>query len=218
MTYTYSSLRDDIIANMEEDSDEFLSALPTIISRAQQYLQKRMDAAQINRFVTVSCSAGSRELNLPVNLLVLKAVQAEVSGTTTNLLQQTNEYLTAYWPTYLDVGSPKYYANKDTTAIFLAPTPVSNLPITLEYVARITVLSSAAPTNWFSENAENAFFAAGMMQANLWTKNASAAAIWKGTADEELAAANNEFRRSRRSDVGDRSQGAPENNIADGST
>lgn len=218
MTYTYNSLRDDIVANMEEDSSEFFAALPTIISRAQQYLQKRMDAAQINRFVTVSCSAGNRECALPTDLLVLKAAQVEVSGATENLLPQTNEYLTAYWPAYTSLATPKYYANKDTTAIFLAPTPVSSFPITLEYVARITVLSSANQTNWFSENAENAFFAAGMMQANLWTKNSSSSAIWKSIADEELAAANNEFRRSRRSDIADRTQGAPENNIAEGST
>ena len=31
MPYTYSTLANDIIANMEEDSAEFVSALPSII-------------------------------------------------------------------------------------------------------------------------------------------------------------------------------------------
>jgi hypothetical protein len=215
--YTYETLRDDLVENMEEDSQEFLAALPKIIARAQSYLQRRLDSPQINRFATVSCSAGVREVSLPADLRVLKAAQGEFNGQTQNLIQQTNEYLTEYWPVYTSVGTPKYFANKDNTAIFLAPTPVSAAPIVLEYVPEVTVLASTAPTNWFSQNAEAAFFAAGMMAANLWTKNANATQLWKATADEELAALNNESRRTRRSDTADRTSGSPENNIAEGS-
>lgn len=215
--YTYDTLRNDIIENMEEDSQEFLAALPKIISRAQSYLQRRLDSPQINRFTTVSCSAGVREVTLPADLRVLKAVQGEFAGQTINLIQQTNEYLTEVWPVYTSVGTPKYFANKDNATIFLAPTPVSNAPLVFEYVPEVTVLTSAAPTNWFSENAEAAFFAAGMMAANLWTKNAGATQLWKSVTDEELAALNNEFRRTRRNDTADRTSGSPENNIAEGS-
>lgn len=216
MGYTYSTLVVDIVANMEEDSTEFTSALPSIIERAQGYLQRRADPINILRHATVSVSASSRTADLPSDVLVLKSVQLATDSQVINLLQQTNEYLTAYWPVYTSVATPKYYAAKDNSQIFLAPTPVSSALATIEYVAKVTVLTSALPSNWFSENADSAFFAAAMMYANMWAKNSSAIQFWKGLADEEIAAINNEARRSRRSDTVDRSGGTPENNIGEG--
>jgi hypothetical protein len=216
MSYTYDTLVDDIIANMEENSAEFEAALPTIISRAQNYLQRRIDPINIIRFVEVSVSASTRTLELPADVLVLKSVQVCASSGWTNLIQQTNEYLTAYWPDWTSCAPSKYYAAKDGLQIFLAPTPSTGGLAHLEYIPKVTILSSAAPSNWFSENAEAALFNATMFYANLWAKNQVAAERWKGSADEELFAINNEARRARRSDTSDRAQGVPENNIGEG--
>lgn len=216
MTYTYATLTEDVIANMEEDSDEFVSALPSIITRAQGYLQRRIDSVNILRTTTISVSASERAITLPTDLLVLKSIQVSLSAGWSNLIQQTNEYLTAYWPVYTSVGEPKYYAPVDNTTILVAPTPASATAAQVEYVARVTMLTSALPSNWFSENADSAFFAAAMMYANLWTKNQAAADRWKATVDEELFTLNNEARRARRSDTSDRSAGTPENNLGDG--
>lgn len=215
MPYTYSELLGDVIANMEEDSDEFLAALPLMVTRAQNYLQRRTDAICINRFTETSVSASTRTFTLPSDLLVLKAIQVSTSNGWINLLPQTNEYLTAYWPDYTSCSTPKYYAPKDNTQIFLAPTPLYNNTALVEYVPRVTVLSSALPSNWFSENADSAFFAATMMYANMWTKNQAATDKWQASADAELTFINNEARRARRSDTADRSQGTPENNLAE---
>ena len=214
MPYTYDSLTADIVANMEEDSSEFLAALPTIVVRAQDYLQRRIDTPNILRMADVTVSASTRTIDLPSDLLVLKAVQLSTNVGTLNLIQQTNEYLTSYWPVYTSVGTPKYYAAKDNLQIFVAPTPEVNSSALVEYVPRVTVLTSAQPSNWFSDNAEAAFFAACMMFANAWTKNPGAVQLWKGQTDEELAVLNNEARRSRRSDISDRNAGPPENNLA----
>jgi hypothetical protein len=216
MPYTYDSLRTDIIANMEEDSAEFEAAIPSIITRAQSYLQRRVDPVALIRFTDVTVSASERNVRLPSDVLVLKSLNLATSTENVNLIQQTNEYLTAYWPIYTSVGRPKYYATKDNSAVFLAPTPNANTLATLEYIPKVTILSTAAPSNWFSDNAEVAFFSAAMMYANAWTKNSNAIAIWKAQTDEELAAINNEARRARRSDSSDRTQGSPENNIGEG--
>ena len=214
MSYTYDSLVADVIANMEEDSDEFLAALPSIIQRAQEYIQRRSDPVEILKSAVVT--AVSRETILPADVLVVKSVVAEVSSQSTPLLQQTNEFLTAYWPAYTSVGVPKYYAAKDNVSIFLAPTPTGATPLTVEYVAKLPILSSAATTNWFSQNMSSAFFMSAMMFANLWTKNSSGYAVWKALTDEELGAINNTARRARRDDSSDRNSGAPENNLAAG--
>jgi hypothetical protein len=214
MAYTYSTLFDDIVANMEEDSTEFFAALPSIIARAQTYLQKRVDSGNLIRFVQVSISASTRSLTLPTDVLVLRNIQVSSSVGWTTLYQQTNEYLTAYWPDYTSVAPPKYYANPTNQIVLLAPTPHVNLTAELEYVANVTALSSIEPTNWFAEKAEAAFFAAAMMYANMWTKNGEASQLWKARADEELTVLNNEFRRTRRSDAVDRSGGVPENTLS----
>ena len=200
MGYTYSTLVSDIQANMEEDSAEFVSALPAIIERAQSYLQRRLDPINTFRFTEVSVSASTRTLSLPVDLLVLKSIQVCATGGWTNLLEQNNEFLTAYWPDYTSCAPTKYYAPKDNATIYLAPTPPSNTTALIEYIPRVTILSSSAPTNYFSERADSAFFAASMMYANAWTKNAAAVTIWKGIADEELTVLNIEYSRARRSD------------------
>lgn len=213
MPYTYDTLVADVIANMEEDSDEFVSALPSIVERAQDYLQKRIDSSQLNRLTSVSISASTREFILPSDLLVLRSIQIRGSSGWTNMIPQNNEYLTAYWPDYTSVGMPEYYATIDNQTLLLAPTPVSNLPATIEYIAKVTVLTSGAPSNWFSQNVGAAFFAATMMYANMWTKNSEAVQIWRTTADEELTVINNEARRQRRSDTIDKSAGSPENTL-----
>lgn len=214
MPYTYSTLSNDVIANMEEDSEEFVSALPSIIERAQSHLQRRLDPANIIRFTEVSVSAANRTLALPGDLLVLKSIQVCATGGWNNLLEQNNEFLTAYWPDYTSVAPTKYYAPKDNASIYLAPTPPANATALIEYIPRVTVLSSSAPSNYFSQYTDAAFFAAAMMYANAWTKNASGTTIWKGILDEELAVLNNEFSRTRRSDTSNRYNGSPENTIA----
>lgn len=214
--YTYNTLVTDVVANMEEDSDEFLAAMPAIVERAQAYLQRRCDVANILLNVEAVVSASVRTVSLPSDLLVLKNMQVAVSGTgVVNLLQQTNEYLAAYWPVFTSTGTPKYYAPYDNTAVLIAPTPASATTAYLEYVPRISVLTSAVQTNWFSTDADAALFAAAMMYANMWTKNGDATTRWKAVADEEIAVINNEARRSRRSDAVDRSRGSPENNLAE---
>lgn len=214
MPYTYSSLSNDVIANMEEDSEEFVSALPSIIERAQSHLQRRLDPVNIIRFTEISVSASNRTLALPADLLVLKSIQVCATGGWSNLLEQNNEFLTAYWPDYTSVAPSKYYAPKDNASIYLAPTPPSNTTALIEYIPRVTVLSSANPSNYFAIYTDAAFFAATMMYANAWTKNAAGTTIWKGILDEELAVLNNEFSRARRSDTVNRYNGSPENTIA----
>lgn len=214
MGYTYTSLFNDIQANMEEDSAEFVSALPAIIERAQNYLQRRLDPVNIITFTEISVSASNRVLPLPSNLLVLKSIQVCATGGWNNLLEQNNEFLTAYWPDYTSCAPTKYYAPKDNASIFLAPTPPSNATALIEYIPRVSILSSSTPTNYFSQYADAAFFAAGMMYANAWTKNAGAVNIWKNIADEELATLNIESTRARRSDSVNRNLGSPENTIA----
>ena len=214
MPYTYTTLTNDVIANMEEDSDEFVSALPSIIERAQNHLQRRLDPVNIIRFTEVSVSASTRTLTLPTDLLVLKSIQVCATGGWNNLLEQNNEFLTAYWPDYTSCAPSKYYAPKDNATIFLAPTPPSNTTALIEYIPRVTVLSSAFPSNYFSERADSAFFAAAMLYSNAWTKNAAAVTIWQNLLNEELAVLNNESQRARRSDTVNRYNGSPENTIA----
>jgi hypothetical protein len=213
MPYTYTTLTNDVIANMEEDSAEFVSALPSIIERAQSHLQRRLDPVNIIRFTEISVSASNRTLALPDDLLVLKSIQVCATNGWNNLLEQNNEFLTAYWPDYTSVAPSKYYAPKDNASIYLAPTPPANTTALVEYIPRVTVLSSAHPTNYFATYTDAAFFAASMMFANAWTKNAGAVTLWKGILDEELAVLNNESTRARRSDTVNRYNGSPENTI-----
>jgi hypothetical protein len=212
----YDELIESLQRTMEENSSEFQAELPLLVVRAQNYLQRRLDPPDIVTYVTVTGAASSRELALPSDLLVLKGVDVLVSSEQRPLLQQTAEWLTTYWPVVTSVGTPKYYAAKDNNSILLAPTLTSAFPFVVKYVSKVPLLSTSVSSNWFTENAENAFFFTAMMYANYWAKNPEMATAWKAQADEELTALNNEARRARRQDAADRTSGSPENNIQEG--
>lgn len=218
MSYTYSTLSSDIQNTLEENSTEFLDALPGIITRGQAYIQNRLDGPSLVKHAEILLSQGEYEIPLPADCQIIKSVQLNTAGVITPLMLQTNEYLGVYWPTRGTAGTPKYYAPKDETTIYIAPAATAAQLLMIEYVAKIATLTSAEPTNWFATNAETALFNSCMMFANRWAKNMQATTVWKSLTDEEIAALNNVARRNRRDDSYDRTQGSPENNLMDGAT
>ncbi len=218
--YTYDTLTQDIKDNLEEDSAEFSSALPFIIERAQAFLQRRVDPLELVRRQIVSYSATNYGmLTLPDEVRILQNVAnissaEDVPASRYEVLQQTYEYVAAYWPDMSTTASTmKYWAPIDNNVIMIVPPPPGDRQLELKYIATVSVLSSSVSTNLFAEQMPEAFFNAAMMYANMWTKNSGAVEIWKAAANEEIMTINNEARRTRGSDAANKQNGTPTNTI-----
>ena len=108
---TYSSLVQQIMDTMEDNSSEFESAVPDFIRRAELRLTREMDTHGLTQYFTSNFTKGEAFLAIPSTNLIVKNVNYLTSATTTmdygrvvgpntriSLLVRTKEYLEDYWP------------------------------------------------------------------------------------------------------------------------
>jgi len=122
------------------------------------------------------------------------------------LLQRTYEYAIDYWNKPTSVGTPRYYARKTNTQIYVVPTPTSTLAGEIQYTKQPLGLASATDTsattsNYFSENCYNALFNACMIEANYFIKDFQVVQSWEAKYKNSIDALRNQARRTRQDDM-----------------
>lgn len=197
--YTY--LVNDIIETTENNGSEFLAAVPKMINRAEERLTKSLDDSGLVLTTAVALSAGTNVFTLPTGTRVIKNIFIEDSGTKINLLQRTDEFINDYWPVSASTGTPKYYARQTNTRILFAPTASATYSGKIIYTARPTTLTSATPTNYFTDFCYDALFYASMIEAVNFMKNYSVSQVYEGQYANAIEALRNQARRTRRDDM-----------------
>jgi hypothetical protein len=197
-TVTYSSLVLAIQETAENTGSEFVDSIPNFISRTEKRLTRDIDLQGLTKFATTNFVTATPIYQKPTNALIVKNLTIISGGSRINLVMKTKEYLNDYWPDRTSVGEPRYYANYGTE-LLVAPAPASAYPAEISYVVEPTALaSSTQEENYFTQYCSNALFYGSMVEAALFMKNPTAANIWESFYGRELAALNNEARRSRR--------------------
>ena len=174
---TYAYLKSDIINTIENDSTEFSDQISFFVQRAESRIMKELDDVALDTYTTITLTAGNPVVSLPDGTLVVRNVNFTTNASVvTPLLQRTYEYAIDYWNKPTSVGTPRYYARKTNTAIYIVPTPTSTLTGEVQYTKQPLALSSATGTsattsNYFSENCYNALFNACMIEANYFIKD-----------------------------------------------
>ena len=205
----YSFLKTDIINTAENDSTEFSEQIPKLVEKAEDRLVKELDDPGLDNFASFTFTASSPTVSLPVDSLVVRNVSftTSTSSLITPLLQRTYEYAIDYWPyASASVGTPRYYARKNNTAIYIVPTPTSALTGEIQYTRRPIPLSSATGTsattsNYFSEFTYNALFNACMVEASKFTKSWDIVQVWESSYTNSVDALRNQARRMRQDDM-----------------
>jgi hypothetical protein len=205
----YSFLRTDLINTAENDSTEYSEQIPKFVEKAEDRLVKELDDPGLDNFATFSFTASAPIVSLPVDALVVRNVTftTSTSSLVTPLLQRTYEYAIDYWPyASASVGTPRYYARKNNTAIYIVPTPTSALSGEIQYTRRPIPLSSATGTsattsNYFSEFTYNALFNACMIESSKFTKSWDVVQMWEGSYKNSIDALRNQARRMRQDDM-----------------
>ena len=205
----YSYLKTDIINTIENDSSEFETQIPYFVEKAEGRLIKELDDVALDTYASVSISASNPVVSLPDGALVVRNVNYTASATNikTNLLQRTYEYAIDYWGfVSASTGTPRYYARKTNSQIYIVPTPASTVAGEIQYTKRPLALASATDTsattsNYFSESCYNALFAACMIEANYFIKDFQVLQAWEGKYKNSIDALRNQARRTRRDDM-----------------
>ena len=205
----YSFLRTDLINTAENDSTEYSEQIPKFVEKAEDRLVKELDDPGLDNFATFSFTASAPIVSLPVDALVVRNVTftTSTSSLVTPLLQRTYEYAIDYWPyASASVGTPRYDARKNNTAIYIVPTPTSALSGEIQYTRRPIPLSSATGTsattsNYFSEFTYNALFNACMIESSKFTKSWDVVQMWEGSYKISIDALRNQARRMRQDDM-----------------
>ena len=205
----YSFLKTDLINTAENDSTEFANQIPKFVEKAEDRLVKELDDPGLDNFASFTFTASSPTVSLPVDSLIVRNVSftTSTSSLITPLLQRTYEYAIDYWPyASASVGTPRYYARKNNTAIYIVPTPTSALTGEIQYTRRPIPLSSATGTsattsNYFSEFTYNALFNACMVEASKFTKSWDIVQVWESSYTNSVDALRNQARRMRQDDM-----------------
>ena len=201
---TYSYLVTDIKNTAENDSTEFADQIPYFINKSELQLTKDLDDFGLDVFTTITLSASNPIVSIPSGTRIIRNVNYTTSASSikTNLLQRTYEYAIDYFPyASASTGTPRYYARKNNTQIYIVPTPASTVTGEIQTVVRPASLTSAAPTNYYSEFCYNALFYRCMFEANFFMKNWEVAQAWEAQYKNSVDGLRNQSRRTRQDDM-----------------
>ena len=206
---TYSDLKTAIINTTENDGTEFSSVVPDFISRTELRLTKDIDDCGLDSYTAITLSASNPVVSLNDRVRIVRNVNftTSTSSIKTNLLQRTYEYAIDYWPyVSASTGTPRYYARKNNTSIYIVPTPTSTLTGEIQTVSQPLPLASATgtsvtTTNYFSEYCYDALFYGCMMEATMYMKDWQTLQVWQQQYQEAVMTLRNQARRTRQDDM-----------------
>jgi len=206
---TYSDLKTAIINTTENDGTEFSSVIPDFISRTELRLTKDIDDCGLDIYTTITLAASNPVVSLNDRVRIVRNVNFTTSASSikTNLLQRTYEYAIDYWPyVSASTGTPRYYARKNNTSIYIVPTPASTLTGEIQTVSQPLPLASATgtsvtTTNYFSEYCYDALFYGCMMEATMYMKDWQTLPSWQQQYEAAIITLRNQARRTRQDDM-----------------
>jgi hypothetical protein len=206
---TYSDLKTAIINTTENDGTEFSSVIPDFISRTELRLTKDIDDCGLDIYTTITLAASNPVVSLNDRVRIVRNVNFTTSASSikTNLLQRTYEYAIDYWPyVSASTGTPRYYARKNNTSIYIVPTPASTLTGEIQTVSQPLPLASATgtsvtTTNYFSEYCYDALFYGCMMEATMYMKDWQTLPQWQQQYESAIITLRNQARRTRQDDM-----------------
>ena len=206
---TYSDLKTAIVNTTENDGTEFSSVIPDFISRTELRMTKDIDDCGLDSYTAITLSASNPVVSLNDRVRIIRNVNytTSTSSIKTSLLQRTYEYAIDYWPyVSASTGTPRYYARKNNTSIYIVPTPTSTLTGEIQTVSQPLPLASATDTsvtttNYFSEYCYDALFYGCMMEATMYMKDWQTLPLWQQQYEAAIITLRNQARRTRQDDM-----------------
>ena len=168
---TYDELVQKIRDYTEVDANVLTSTIVNgFISDAEFRLLRDVDSDNNKRYVTAQLVSGTRFIDTPDNLLIIRSAQIVDSdgvGASNNrdfLQYRDTSFMSEFNPAE-STGVPKYYSNWDQNTIVVAPTPNATYTIQVNYILKPTGLSSTNTTTYLSQQFPNGLLYACLVEA-----------------------------------------------------
>ena len=168
---TYAELVQKIRDYTEVDANVLTSTIVNgFIEDAEFRLLRDVDTDSNRRYVTAQLVSGTRFIDTPSDLLIIRSAQIVDSdgvGASNNrdfLQYRDTSFMSEFNPAE-STGVPKYYSNWDQNTIVVAPTPNATYTIQVNYILKPSGLSSTNTTTYLSQNFPNGLLYACLVEA-----------------------------------------------------
>lgn len=157
-TTTYNGLIDLLGDFVEDNTDEFTSAVQGCVNRAEERVLRDLDLSVF--IVTTSSTTSNGTATYTKGYTDASTNRIFFSGTLTFAERRSRAFIQAHGGT----GVPQYF-HEDETTIYWAPTPDDTYAFSVSYTQRPTPLSISNQTNWLTRNAADLLLNAALVEA-----------------------------------------------------
>lgn len=201
---TYAGIKADLIIAVEDTSLDFLNHVDAIIALSERIVYQDLDLELFQGEVSAGNTTGGNPLVAIPSILAPKSVWITVGGQRILVKKRTYEYLLSYAPNSSTQVAPSdgniYFAERDTTYWYLAPTPDGAYAITAYGLVLPAGLSDSNPTTWLSVNAGDLLFKTALIQSEKYLKSPDQVTVWKDDYADMLAKTQLQLRGQKRPD------------------
>lgn len=180
----YTALKADIVRITEDNSTDLSSNLDTIIALAETQCLRDLDLEIFQQEIAAGAlSIGTPTLAMPGSVIKANSMWVTTAaGAKVPVFQRTLGYCRQFTPNSADVAAraqPRYYAYKDESTLYFAPSPDIAYVVTIDGIDRPTGLSSLNATTWLSNYAGDLLLYACLGNAEDYLTNPEQAATWR---------------------------------------
>ena len=174
MSITYAELVTDLQEWAEDDSDEFVAAIPDIITRSEDRIYLNVPELISFRTVETGNLTGSQSTlaTTATDISSIRFLRLTVSSAYVFVERRTESYLEDFTLGTATEGVPQFYAvvDGDTSAtnLLFGPTPDQAYAYTLKYKRNPTGLSSSTSNTFLGNLFPGVLFKAAMYEASVF--------------------------------------------------
>jgi hypothetical protein len=176
----YAGLKADIVQVSEDQSDDLLSNLDTIIGLGETALLRDLDLEIFQDTVPAgNLTALSRVFNRPAGLLKIRDIWLVVAGARKYIPKRTEGYCQMYGEDPTITEKPSYWSEANETTMTFVNTPDIAYPVYAYGLVRPAGLSASNPTTWLTKYAGDLLLYSCLIRAETYLVNPSKVQAWQ---------------------------------------
>tara|TARA_R110001606_G_scaffold43808_1_gene115572 strand:- start:91 stop:687 length:597 start_codon:yes stop_codon:yes gene_type:complete len=188
----YSSLVTNIKNFIEDDSTEFDTSIPTIITQAESMIFGRLPNLPCYRKKqSGNLVIGTKEYSVDGARMIRQVSVTRGDSDVVYLKHRIDSYLRDYTPNASTTGVPFMYATRDATTagirVLLAPSPSATLAYEIDFIGLETGLSPTNANSWIGDNAEQVLLTASLLESSSFLKATDSVNLYKAQFEEAIA-------------------------------
>lgn len=173
MQYTYDTLFASCQNYCVDNSttvtvQSYATEFPNLVQLSEMRIIKDLNLAIFDTTTNGSMTMGSQDLVKPTDLIVIQDLFLLVNGNRIVLQERSKSWLDSYWPSYVNLEQPLYYAENTPTLWQIAPTPDQAYGYQVNYTVRPTPMSATNQNTWIGDKLGEVLLYATLLESALY--------------------------------------------------